>query len=93
MSMEIGMWNFRSVINGHCTDGKLSLDKQKYFLWVCDEFEFDLKTSQPQCTDTKGPFKYYVSKEVGGWGQQIAIFADLCWRKVGGPKNAKNMVA
>ena len=26
----------------------------------------------------KGPFKYYVSKEVGGWGQQMAIFADLC---------------
>ena len=25
----------------------------------------------------KGPFKYYVSKEVGGWGQKMAIFADL----------------
>ena len=24
-----------------------------------------------------GPFKYYVSKEVGGWGQKMAIFADL----------------
>ena len=25
----------------------------------------------------KGPFKYYVSKVVGGWGQKMAIFADL----------------
>ena len=23
----------------------------------------------------KGPFKYYVSKKVGGWGQKMAIFA------------------
>ena len=28
----------------------------------------------------KGPFKYYVSKEVGGWGGQLLTFAD----KVGG---------
>jgi hypothetical protein len=25
----------------------------------------------------QGPLKYYVSKEVGGWGQKVAIFADL----------------
>ena len=25
----------------------------------------------------KGPFKYYVSKEMGGWGQKMAIFEDL----------------
>ena len=25
----------------------------------------------------KGPFKYDVSKEVGGWGQKMAVFADL----------------
>ena len=24
-----------------------------------------------------GLFKYYISKEVGGWGQKMAIFADL----------------
>ena len=24
----------------------------------------------------KGPFKYYVIKEVGGWGQKVAIFDD-----------------
>jgi hypothetical protein len=24
----------------------------------------------------KGPFKYYVSKEVGGWGSQLLTFAD-----------------
>ena len=28
----------------------------------------------------KGPFKYYVSKEVGGWGNQMLMFVD----KVGG---------
>ena len=26
---------------------------------------------------TKGAFKYYVIKEVGGWGQKMAIFDDL----------------
>ena len=35
-------------------------------------------------TVSKGPFMYYVSREVGGWGQKMAIFADLqyylCWR-------------
>ena len=25
----------------------------------------------------KGPFKYYVSKDVGGWGRKMAIYADL----------------
>ena len=25
----------------------------------------------------KGPFKNYVSKEMGGWGQKMAIFTDL----------------
>ena len=29
---------------------------------------------------TKGPFKYYVIKEVGGWGGQVMMFDD----KVGG---------
>ena len=45
----------------------------------------------------KGPFKYYVIKEVGGWGQKTAIFDDLQYCKssemwVGGPKKAKNMM-
>ena len=46
---------------------------------------------------TFGPFKYYISKEVGRWwGQKMAIFADLQyylrWRRwVGGPKKAKKM--
>ena len=37
-----------------------------------------------QCTDylmhtysDKGAFKYYVIKEVVGWGQKMAIFDDL----------------
>ena len=25
----------------------------------------------------RGPFKYYVIKEVGGWGQKMTIFDDL----------------
>ena len=43
----------------------------------------------------KGPFKYYVIKEVGGWGQKIAILDDLQYcksSKVGGPKKVKNMM-
>ena len=45
----------------------------------------------------KGPFKYYVIKEVDGLDQKMAIFADLqyylCWRRwVGGPKKARNML-
>ena len=46
---------------------------------------------------TQGPFKYYVIKEVGGWGQKMAIFNDLQYcksskRQVGGPKKVKNMM-
>ena len=43
----------------------------------------------------KGAFKYYVIKEVGGWGQKITIFDDLQYCKsswVGGPKKVKNMM-
>ena len=29
----------------------------------------------------KGPFKYYVMKEVGEWGQKMAIFDDLQYCK------------
>ena len=32
---------------------------------------------QQVMTFHKGPFKFYVSKEVGGWGQKKEIFADL----------------
>ena len=46
---------------------------------------------------TKGPFKYYVIKEVGGWGQIMAIYDDLQYcksskRRVGGPKKVRNMM-
>ena len=49
------------------------------------------------CAFIKGPFKYYVIKEVGGWGQIIAIFDDLQYCKsskrwVVGPKKVKNMM-
>ena len=45
----------------------------------------------------KGPFKYYIIKEVGGWGQIMTIFDDLQYCKsskrwVGGPKKVKNMM-
>ena len=45
----------------------------------------------------KGPFKYYVIKEVGGWGQKMAILDDLQYCEpskswVGGPKKVKNMM-
>jgi hypothetical protein len=43
----------------------------------------------------KGPFKYYVIKEVGRWGQKMEIFEDYCKsskRWVGGPKKVKNMM-
>ena len=26
--------------------------------------------------NSKGPFKYYVGKEMGGWGGQMLMFAD-----------------
>ena len=56
----------------------------------------------------KGPFKYYVIKEVGGWGKKMAEWviievenlesADLQYCKssnswVGGPKKVKNMMS
>ena len=42
----------------------------------------------------KGPFKYYIIKEVGEWGQKMAILDDLQSSKswVGGPKKVKNMM-
>ena len=45
----------------------------------------------------QGPFKYYIIKEVGGWGQKMAILDDLKYCKsskswVGGPKKVKNMM-
>ena len=45
----------------------------------------------------RGPFKYYVIKEVGRWGQKMAILDDLQYCKsskswVGGPKKVKNMM-
>ena len=45
---------------------------------------------------SKGPFKYYVIKEVGGWGQNMAILDDLHCKSskswVGGHKKVKNMM-
>ena len=46
---------------------------------------------------SKGAFKYHVIKEVGGWGQKMAILDDLQYCKssmswLGGPKKVKNMM-
>ena len=38
---------------------------------------------------TKGPFKYYVIKEVGGWGQKMAIFDEKIYSTVMGLKKSK----
>ena len=59
-----------------------------YFWWDLTHIFFQLH---------RGPFKYYVSKDVAGWGQKMAIFADLQYylywlRWVGEPKKAKNML-
>ena len=47
------------------------------------------------CTLPKGPIKYYVIKEAGGWGQKMAIFDDLQYCKsskrwMGGLKKSKS---
>ena len=56
-----------------------------------------LKDYATICVFCRGPFKYYVIKEVGGWGQKMAIFDDLQYCKsskkwVGGSKKVKNMM-
>ena len=48
-------------------------------------------------TFDKGPFKYYVIKEVGGWGQKMTILLiySTIYTDVGGwvgLKKSKNMV-
>ena len=59
---------------------------------VCIKLQLDQKTQTH-----KGPFKYYVIKELGGWGQKMAIFDDLqscksSRRWLGRPKKVKNMM-
>ena len=63
------------------------------------EVEINQVNLTPNCWVhwVRGPFNYYVRKEVGGWGQKIAIFDDLQYSKsskkwVGGPKKVKNMM-
>ena len=43
---------------------------------MCNDFGLSICKSKI-CALRRGPFKYYVSKEVGGWGQKMAIFADI----------------
>ena len=43
--------------------------------------------------NTKWPFKYYVIKEEGGWGQKMAIFdiySTVNHQRGGWPKKVKN---
>ena len=41
----------------------------------------NLNESKFFLTSTKGAFKYYVIKEVGGWGQKMEILDDLQYFK------------
>ena len=41
------------------------------------DFDTRAKHFDSECILYKGPFKYYVIKEVGGWGQKMTIFDDL----------------
>ena len=66
--------------------------------WQRQDYDLIMST-EPFCETAfnQGPFKYYVIKEVGGWGQKMAIFDDLQYCKpskkwVGGPKKVKNMM-
>ena len=49
------------------------------------------------CLFIKGAFKYYVIKEMGWWGQKMAVLDDLQYCKpskswVGGPEKVKIMM-
>ena len=51
---------------------------------------FDVRSNRVNFSIPMGPFKYYVIKEVDGWGQKMAIFDDLQYcklskRRLGGP--------
>ena len=66
---------------------------------VClrDACEMSERCLRDACENPKGAFKYYVIKEVGGWGQKMEIHHDSencntskSW--VGRPKKIKNMM-
>ena len=66
------------------------------FFWFAEEEPVSYAKLKVQILNGlyKGPFKYYVIKEVGGWGQKMAILDDLQYCKsskswVGGPKKVK----
>ena len=55
-----------------CVDSQCG--PQKSFCYGADEY---LKDWKAKLEKAQGPFKYYVIKEVGVWGQKMAIFDDL----------------
>jgi hypothetical protein len=68
-----------------------------FMIWFCNKNVKVCAVEFAKLTSYKGPFKYYVMKEVGGWGQKMAIFDDLRYCKsskrwVGGPKKVENMM-
>ena len=70
-----------------------------FFLSQCEQkcTQCHLRTSTVLSHSDRGPLKYYVIKEVGGWGQKMAIFDDLqhcksSKRRVSGSKKVKNMM-
>ena len=47
-------------------------------LYSDDGYKFMIhKVNISDLHHTKGVLKYYFSKEVGGWGQKMAIYADV----------------
>ena len=62
----INLKNF--LENRHCNVDDTDEDKNLTALMVA-------------ASQGKGPFKYYFIKEVGGWGQKVAIFDDLQYSK------------
>ena len=51
------------------------VDYYRYLLFTRDILDHELRPGDLELG--KGAFKYYVIKEVGGWGQKMAIFDDL----------------
>ena len=105
----IRCWNKRSFIyvpESHFSrfSSLIKFMPQHFFSYETETFRFFQSSTYKQCLSafplkcssynlSKGPFKYYVSKEVGGWGQKIEFFADwqyyLCWGRWVGLKKPK----
>ena len=57
--MEIGMLNFLDVINGHCTEGRISL----YFIYLIIREALDIISTQ--LCNTRAAQEYRSHKKIG----------------------------